>query len=386
MPNLHLSPSACHARLLPAKPAFAYEGGSLTAFRRKLAPRLRDRIGLSRMPKERPPLAPRVLWRKQHALGTLTKISFVSEPFAHALAYVCLPKHARPPYRFMICLQGHTSGMHHSLGLREDERAAMPVEGDRDFALGCLRRGIAALCIEQRSLGERRERLQERRSFHNDCHDAAMRALMLGRTLLGERVYDVDRALDYLASRGDVDMRSIGVMGNSGGGSVAIYAAALLDRIAFVMPSCAFCTFADSLMTVHHCTDNYVPGLYIDADLPDILGLFAPRPAVIVAGREDPIFPLKGVRRAYRRLRAIYAAAGAEDRLRLVIGADGHRFYADQAWSAAEDLGAAAALIQDLRLPRLGTRRRPPHPTRAPLRRTPGHRDRRATPTRCARR
>lgn len=338
MPKLHLSPSACHARLLREKPALAYAGGSLAGFRRKLKPRLLDRLGLSRMPADRPALAPSMLWRKELALGTVTKISFVSEPYAHALAYVCLPKHARPPYRFMICLQGHTSGMHHSIGLRENEGGAMAIDGDRDYALGCMRRGIAALCLEQRSFGERRERLQERRSFHNDCHDAAMRALMLGRTLLGERVYDVDRALDYLASRGDVDMDSIGVMGNSGGGTVGIYAAALLDRVAFAMPSCAFCTFADSLLTVHHCTDNYVPGLYLDADLPDILGLFAPRPAVIVAGRNDPIFPLRGVRRAYRRLRAIYAAAGAEDRLRLVVGAEGHRFYADQAWSAAADL------------------------------------------------
>ncbi len=338
MPKLHLSPSACHARFLEATPALAYAGGSVAAFRRKLKPRLFERLGLSRMPKDRPPLAPRMLWRKQLADGTVTKISFMSEAFAHALAYVCLPKHARPPYRFMICLQGHSSGMHNSIGLRENERGALAVEGDRDYALGCMRRGIAALCLEQRSFGERRERLQERRSFHNDCHDAAMRALMLGRTLLGERVYDVDRALDYLASRGDVDMGAIGVMGNSGGGTVAIYAAALLDRIAFAMPSCALCTFADSLLTVHHCADNYVPGLYLDADLSDILGLFAPRPAVIVAGRDDRIFPLRGVRRAFRQLRAIYAAAGAEDRLRLVIGDGGHRFYADRAWSAAVGL------------------------------------------------
>jgi dienelactone hydrolase len=338
MPNLSLSPSACHARLLGEPPALAYRGGSFAAFRRKLAPKLRDLIGLTRIDTGRPRLAPRVLWHKRHVLGTLTKISFVSESAAHALAYVCLPKHAQPPYRFMICLQGHTTGMHHSVGLNERERGALVVEGDRDFALGCMRRGIAALCLEQRSLGERRERLQERRSFHNDCHDAAMRALMLGRTLLGERVYDVDRALDYLESRGDVDMQRVGVMGNSGGGSVAIYAAALLDRISFAMPSCAFCTFRDSLMTVHHCADNYVPGLYTSADLPDILGLFAPRPIVIVAGRDDRIFPLTGVRRAFRRLREIYAADSAEDRLRLVIGQGGHRFYAEEAWSAASSL------------------------------------------------
>jgi|GEM_PF-4314851 len=50
-----------------------------------------------------------------------------------------------------------------------------------------LRRGIAALCLEQRSFGERREPCQKSVSSHG-CHDATMQALMLGKTLLGERV------------------------------------------------------------------------------------------------------------------------------------------------------------------------------------------------------
>lgn len=342
MPKLDLSPSVCHRRLMAEPHELGYAGGPLAPFRRKLRRRVFDLLGLRTFPVKRPPLAPRVLFTRKHALGSVSKLSFVSEPGAHALAYLGVPARAKPPYPLMICLQGHTSGMHNSLALAEDERTPLAVEGDRDFALPCLARGIAVLCLEQRSLGQRRERIQERRSFHNDCQDAAMRALMLGRTLLGERVYDVDRALDYLAARGDVDMRRIGVMGNSGGGTVAIYAAALLDRIAFAMPSCAFCTFGESLMSIHHCTDNYVPGLYRAADLADILGLFAPRPVVIVAGKSDAIFPLPGVRRAFRQLRAIYAAAGAPDNARLIVGPDGHRFYADLAWKEAERFFPAA--------------------------------------------
>ena len=46
------------------------------------------------------------------------------------------------------------------------------------------------------SFGERGERRQEQVSPH-PCHDAAMHSLMLGRTLLGERVYDVDRGSTF---------------------------------------------------------------------------------------------------------------------------------------------------------------------------------------------
>jgi dienelactone hydrolase len=333
---LSLSPSACHRILLEdTEPALAYRGGPVKAFQRRLRPALRKLTGFDRLPAlgARPALASRTLGRFEQPLGAIEKIVFRAEPGADVPGYFCVPHGARPPYPVVICLQGHTTGMHQSIAVAaEDERAPVEVEGDRDFALGCLRRGVAALCLEQRSFGERRELLQPRRSFHNDCHDAAMRALLLGRTLLAERVYDVDRGIDYLASRGDVDLTRVGVMGNSGGGTVAIWAGALLPRVRFLMPSCSFCTLLDSIASIHHCADNYVPGLALVADLDDVLGLFAPRPVVVVAGASDAIFPLPGVRRAFLRLQAIYRAAGAEDRCRLVVGPEGHRFYEELAW------------------------------------------------------
>ncbi|NQT93084.1 MAG: prolyl oligopeptidase family serine peptidase, partial [Lentisphaerae bacterium] len=268
----------------------------------------------------------------QHPLGTIEKLVFTSEPYADVPAYVCLPENAAPPYTFIICLQGHSTGMHNSIAVqRDDNTKPHNVEGDRDFGLSCMRRGIAALCIEQRSFGERREQKQQHVSIHG-CHDATMHALMLGRTLIGERVYDVDRGIDYLASRGDADMQSIGVMGNSGGGTISLFSAALLPRVAFAMPSCYFCTFQDSIMSIYHCMDNYIPGLLRYADMADVMGLFAPKPVVLVAGKKDDIFPILATRRAFRDLRRIYNACGAGSRCHLVVGAEGHRFYADDAW------------------------------------------------------
>ncbi|APR84681.1 Hypothetical protein A7982_10030 [Minicystis rosea] len=341
MPD-YLSPSACHRILLDeTRPALAYDGGPVSAWQRRLRPALRRLSGLDRMPRAgaRPPLDVRTHWRRRHALGWIEKLTFIAERAAEVPAYFCTPHEARPPYAVAICLQGHTSGMHNSIGVAaEDEETPIPAEGDRDFANGCLRRGIAALCLEQRSLGERAERVQPRRSYYNACHDAAMRALLLGRTLLAERVYDVDRGLDYLATRADVDLDRVGIVGNSGGGTVAIWAGALLPRVRFLMPGCSFCGVAGSIATVHHCADNYVPGLLTIADLPDVLGLFAPRPVIVIAGKDDPLFPIAEVKRAFTKLRSIYRAANAGDRAKLVIGPEGHRFYADLGWRAARGL------------------------------------------------
>ena len=326
------SPSTCHRYLARRiMPALGWRGGDFRAWQRRLRARLRVLLGLDSMPRPQSPLAC-TLWNREHPLGTISKIVLSCEPGAEAPAYVCLPREVKPPYPFLICLQGHSSGMHNSIAVkREDEKQPLYIDGDRDFGLGCLRHGVAALCLEQRSFGERRERQQKSRSDRM-CQEAAMHALQLGRTLIGERVYDVDRALDYLAARGDADMRRVGVMGNSGGGTTSLFAAALLPRLRFAMPSCYFCTFRDSILSIYHCECNYVPGLSLYAEMADILGLFAPKPVIVVAGKHDDIFPIRAVRRAFRHLKAIYRAAGAADRCHLVVGKEGHRFYEAEAW------------------------------------------------------
>jgi hypothetical protein len=121
-------------------------------------------------------------------------------------------------------------------------------------------------------------------------------------------------------------------MGHSGGGTTALFAAAMLDRVRFAMPSGYFTTFRASIMAMTHCVCNYVPGIFLVAEMADILGLFAPRPVVVVAGLLDPIFPIEGTRSEFERLKEIYAAAGAPDHCRLVVGPEDHRFYAEPAW------------------------------------------------------
>jgi dienelactone hydrolase len=329
--KFYFSPSEYHKYIMTSiKPQLAYDGGDVIKWQRRLKQKLLQLVG--GMPSKRVNLNVRTLWQREYPLGFIEKIVFTSEPYADVPAYVCLPKNVSPPYIFWICLQGHTSGMHNSIGVdRDDESKPIEVPGDRDFALGCLRRGYAALCIEQRSLGERKEQVQKQVSPHG-CHDAAMQALMLGKTLIGERVFDVDRAIDYLETRNDVDMKRIGIMGNSGGGTITMFSAALLHRISFAMPSCYFCSFRDSIMSIYHCADNYIPGLLKYAEMSDIMGLHAPKPVVIVAGKKDTIFPINGTKREFAKLRRIYAAFGAEDRCHLVIGDAGHRFYEKIAW------------------------------------------------------
>ena len=327
------SPYACHRLLMDkSKRELAYRGGDVRAWQRKLRRQVKLLLGMDKLPRTKRGLNVRSVWKRDHEAGTIERIVFTSEPGSDVPAYVCIPKDAAPPYRWMICVQGHSTGMHNSIGVAfDDETKPITVESDRDFGVQCMRRGVAALCIEQRAFGER----SDTKEHTPNCQAPAMHALMLGRTLIGERVFDVDRGIDYLATRRDVRPGGVGIMGNSGGGTISTFAAAVLPRIRFAMPSCYFCTFRDSILAMHHCMCNYVPGLFRIAEMSDVLGLFAPKPVVVVAGEKDDIFPIVATQSSFRKLKQIYKAAGAEKHCHLVVGPEGHRFYSELAWPTA---------------------------------------------------
>lgn len=267
---------------------------------------------------------------RESRTDTFTEIRFTfqSEPGYRVPCHLLVPHDVRRR-GVMICLQGHSRGMHISLGRAVYDGDASKIEdGDRDFAVQCVQRGLCAVTLEQRCFGENGGAPEPR------CYETAMTALLGGRTLLGGRVWDISRLIDVLRAHfaARCDPSRIWCMGNSGGGTATFYAAALDVRIDAAMPSCAFCTFADSIGALHHCACNYVPHIREYFDMAELAAMTAPRPMVIVSGRTDGIFPLGGAQSEFARLQACYAAADAADRCAHVIGSAGHRFYADDAW------------------------------------------------------
>ena len=287
----------------------------------------------------RSPISAETLWVRTFDFGRVEKVR-VQESNSATLQlcnfatflYICHPLDApSAPRPVFLCLQGHSTGMHKSIGVDwQDETTRLDIPGDRDFAIGCLKRGISAVCIEQRAMGENSGNADRRPG----CFVPAMHALLAGRTLLGLRIYDVDRVIDYLETRPDIDLSRLGIMGNSGGGTTSMFAAPLLPRITHAMPSCAFSSFHASIGAMEHCSCNYVPGLYDWGESADVLALAAPKPVIVVNGRHDPIFPLVAADAEFERLHAAYAEQGAADRCVHVVGEGEHRFYADPAWEA----------------------------------------------------
>jgi len=143
------------------------------------------------------------------------------------------------------------------------------------------------------------------------CQPAAGAALLLGQTMIGWRVYDVMRTIDWIATRKELDAGRVGCMGISGGGTCTLFSSALEPRIRAAMVSGYLNTFRDCIMSVSHCIDNYVPGILNWAEMYDVAGLIAPRPLFAESGERDDIFPIAASRESFRRVQKVYGVFDA---------------------------------------------------------------------------
>jgi len=309
------------------------------AWQGKLRRRLVQLLG--GFPRRKCDLAPETLDRRQMNGYTRYKVAFTSRPGLRVIGYFLLPDGFRAPGPAMLCLPGHGRGVDDIIGIDDNGNQRAAPEGhpggyQNDFALQAAANGFAALAIDQLGFGSRRDaRAREGGPGNSSCQPAAGSALLLGQTMIGWRVYDAMRAVDYLLTRPEVDGGRIGCVGISGGGTTTLHAAAVDTRIALAFVSGYFNTYRDSIFSISHCMDNYIPGILEFAEMPDVAGLIAPRPFFAESGTKDGIFPVAATRRAFAELSRIYAVFGAEDRLGLHVFAGEHQFNGKRGWRFA---------------------------------------------------
>ena len=78
---------------------------------------------------------------------------FQSEENYYVKGAFLKPACIKTPLPTVICLQGHSSGMHISLGEAKFSRDENSIQGGRDFAVQAVKEGCCAVVIEQRYMG-----------------------------------------------------------------------------------------------------------------------------------------------------------------------------------------------------------------------------------------
>lgn len=118
-------------------------------------------------------------------------------------------------------------------------------------------------------------------------HRIASRYLLLkGQPIMSTYIHAGIRALDYLTYLEFADRNALGVAGESRGGHVAVYVAALEKRVKSVVDAAYFGSYYE-LPDSRGCTCNYIPGILEKYDFPVVSSLIAPRAALYIIGKKD---------------------------------------------------------------------------------------------------
>ena len=202
-----INPDICHRLLVKnTVPSLAYDS-ALPSYQQKV--RLKEKFieltGLDLIAENAKncPLNFYIEFEKDEEKYKLIRFTFDSEVGETVPCYLVIPKLGKKKYPVAITMQGHSTGFHNSIG-------EIKYEGDNSyqprgqFALQAAENGYIALAIEQRGMGERNTPLKKRGS-HRMCQFHSMTALQLGRTILGERIWDISKAIDVLSNFKEAD-------------------------------------------------------------------------------------------------------------------------------------------------------------------------------------
>lgn len=268
----------------------------------------------------RTPLNAKVTGADSCGRFTIEKVVFQSRPGFFVTGNLYIPEgagpHNRHPAALVLC--GHSP-------------AGKSYSPYQQVCQGLVSKGFMVLIIDPVSQGERRQYYPDDGLPLPDlCHSHNLmgnQMVLLDGFLGTWRVWDAIRALDYLLSRPEVDRRCVGVTGNSGGGTLATYLAALDPRITMVAPSCFICSYLANL-------ENELPSdaeqnppdiLAFGLDEADLLLCQAPRPTLILSQFDD-FFDERYARQAADEVRKIHKLLGAGDAVSYFAGPQGHGF------------------------------------------------------------
>lgn len=159
-------------------------------------------------------------------------------------------------------------------------------------------------------------------------HVMSKSLMSAGTTWAGVFFAEDKKALDVLCARQDVDTTRVGCAGLSGGGMRTVFMGGLDERI-----KCAVCvgfmtTWKDLILhkSYTHTWMTYVPILPNELDFPEIFGLRAPLPTMVLNDIDDDLYTLPEMKRADKMLSDVYAKAGASERYKCSFYPGPHKF------------------------------------------------------------
>lgn len=268
------------------------------------------------------------------------KIRFNLSEWSRVPAYLLVPE-GEGPFPAIVLLHDH--GAHFSIGKEKMVRpfyVAPEVMEDADqWARQCYdgqyvgdylaRHGYVVLAVDALFWGERGRK--EGTSY--DAQQAlASNFLQMGASWGAFINVDDMRSAEFLASQPFVDKKRVGSLGFSMGAYRSWMLAALTDVVRASASVCWMNT-TEHLMTLTNNQNKggsayamLIPALRRYLDYPHVASIACPKPTLFFNGTRDKLFPIEGVRDAYREMEAVWKSQGASDRLVTKLWDEKHFF------------------------------------------------------------
>ena len=268
------------------------------------------------------------------------KIRFNLSEWSRVPAYLLVPE-GEGPFPAIVLLHDH--GAHFSIGKEKMVRpfhVAPEVMEDADqWASQCYdgqyvgdylaRHGYVVLAVDALFWGERGRK--EGTSY--DAQQAlASNFLQMGASWGSFINVDDMRSAEFLASLPFVDKERVGSLGFSMGAYRSWMLAALTDVVRASASVCWMNT-TEHLMTLTNNQNKggsayamLIPALRRYLDYPHVASIACPKPTLFFNGTQDKLFPIEGVRDAYREMEAVWKSQGASDHLVTKLWDEKHFF------------------------------------------------------------
>ena len=241
--------------------------------------------------------------RTEHKEYTVENVVLETAPQLYLTANLYLPRSGKKPFPVVLYQCGHANKHYF-----------------REHGAWFASHGIAALVMDNIEMGEMEF------THHGVYAHAWFHWYSRGFSPLATELWNARRAVDYLASRPDLDPARIGATGRSGGGATSFFLAAVDDRIAASAPVSAPISTASwtrQRLSFAHCDCQFPVNsygmLYSEAG-----ALMAPRPQLLANADADPGFPMNAFTEMVDKMREVYRLYGASDALQTAVAPGGH--------------------------------------------------------------
>ncbi len=241
----------------------------------------------------------------------------------YSAVYILKPLKITKKTAGVVALCGHGYGVRQILKIskRGNKKLFNYIDNyQKSFAVELVKRGCVVIAPELFGFGEARLSHDLIKPFYaSSCDELSHHLLPYGLTTASIRIAQALMCAKILREMKEVDSKRVSVMGISGGGLTALYASLLDENIYKTVVSGYINTFKDSILSLWHCPDNYIPGILEIGEIYDFASALAPKELFIESGKKDKLFPIEASESAINNIKRVYKLAGAENKLHIDI-------------------------------------------------------------------